>query len=875
MQTGFQCLIRVLFVLLLSALPAYAGVKLIEFHIPQQRADAALNEFAQQADIQLLFPYDVARQYTANAVDGKYTVTAALDLLLKDTGLKATMSEQGHLSIQTDNQSREDNKMTHKRGILSGLSVFLLSALSAIQSAPAQDASGGSAASGKGALEEVMVTARRVEERLQDTPISVSAFTPDSLERRQILSTDVLDQVTPNLQFTSNTALAGNNSSSAVFIRGVGQTDPTSSVDPGVGIYIDDVYMGQSIGGTMEFRDIAGVQVLRGPQGTLFGRNTVGGAILLNTVEPGDTFGGTFRAGLGSDNLRDAFLAVDAPVSDTLKTRFTAGTRVRDGYVKRIQTGEDLGDTNTWTVTGKAVWDATPVFQVKGQFDYTHSDENGNPFVFAASEETATFQKVASADAGCPGFGGNWLALPAVPMIDDPRCANDFQNKGPYKNNGTYPLKSVLDNWGASLHLTWQLNDAITIKSISAYRSLDWKGIRDADNTPLTILHTNYDSKGWQFTQELQALYSSDRWKGVVGGFYEKDRSNDIVLVQLNTPAPGTQQDSDNNITQNHNWAVFTQWTYDVTQQLALTLGGRYTEDTKGSIPNQFNYVTPNQKYLPVILYQDTFTAFTLSGSVSYRWNDNAMTYFSYSEGFKGGGWNSHFNVPQTPAQQLQFQKFGPEYADTYEIGAKLDLLDDTLRLNLAGFTTDYTDLQFTYRVGVAPYLANAGKASIDGFEAELTWVPTENWLIEGGAGYLDTSVDQLNAIAGTAIGVAVGNKLPFAPEWQANLGVGYTATMGNGWLVTPRVDLAYQAETFFDANNTIEIAQTDPATVVNISATIEPPGQNWRINAGVNNVNDELYPTGGNSSLTTGSGYAEIAYARPREYFLYFTYNF
>jgi iron complex outermembrane receptor protein len=260
-------------------------------------------------------------------------------------------------------------------------------------------------------LEEIIVTARRVEENLQDTPIAITVLTAAELEQRQIFSTEDLDQVTPNLQFTNDTALAGNNSSSTIFIRGIGQTDPTSSVDPGVGLYIDDVYMGQSIGGTLDFRDIANVQVLRGPQGTLFGRNTIGGAIVLTTQEPGDEFGADYRFQLGSDSLADAFIGVDVPGSDGFRSRFTFGVRNRDGYVTRVQTGEDLGDTSTYTGTGKLVWDRNEDLQFKLLFDYTKSDENGNPFVFAASNETATFQRVASADAGCPGIAGDWTAI--------------------------------------------------------------------------------------------------------------------------------------------------------------------------------------------------------------------------------------------------------------------------------------------------------------------------------------------------------------------------------------------------------------------------------------------------------------------------------
>src|SRR5262245_35040221 len=209
-----------------------------------------------------------------------------------------------------------------------------------------------------GKLEEITVTARRVEENLQDTPIAVSAFTGDALVDRQVFSTERLTELVPNLQFGTNAPLAGNNASSQVFIRGIGQTDPTSTVDPGVGLYIDDVYVGTAVGARMDLRDIASVQVLRGPQGTLFGRNTVGGAILLTTTDPGDELGGRLRGTFGSDNLIDGFGALDVPLGESLKSRFSFGVRKQDGYVTRTD-GTDLGDTNTYTGTAKFVWNAT------------------------------------------------------------------------------------------------------------------------------------------------------------------------------------------------------------------------------------------------------------------------------------------------------------------------------------------------------------------------------------------------------------------------------------------------------------------------------------------------------------------------------------
>jgi iron complex outermembrane receptor protein len=736
-----------------------------------------------------------------------------------------------------------------------------------------------------GALEEITVTARRVEENLQDTPLAVSVFTGNALVERQVFETTELDQLVPNLQFADNAPLAGNNSSSQVFIRGIGQTDPTSTVDPGVGLYIDNIYIGNAVGGTMALRDIASIQVLRGPQGTLFGRNTIGGAILVSTVEPGDEFGGTFRGGFGSDGLMDAFGAIDAPFSDTVKSRFSLGMRQQDGYVTRSD-GIDLGDTDTWTATAKFLFEPSDTFRATFAIDHTESDENGSPLVFAAINEAATFPRVASLDAGCPGLTDGLVPppglpdQPTVPMIADPRCANDFQSRGPYGNNGTFPLASTLENTGVSIKFAWDLSDAWVLESITSNRTLDWSGVRDADNTPLPILHTSYDVDASQWSQELQLTMQRDAITGVLGLYYFEQESDDIVTVELNPPPPGIQRDSDNNAVDNDSWAVFTQWTYDFTDNLSATIGGRYTEETKRAFPDQFDLATPAVKQVPAQWYEDTFSDFTPSASFSYRWTASGMLYVSYAQGFKGGGWNSHFNAVLTQAQQDALHPFRPEEAETVEVGTKLDLADDTLRLNAALFSSDYTDMQVTYRgpapAGVAPFLTNAGKASIDGAELELTWLPTAALVVEGSVGFLDATIDRLDSIPLAVLppDLRAGNVLPFAPERQAHVGLAYDARAGTLG-ITPRVDVSYTDTQFFDATNTREIAQLDSVTVVNASVALAPSAGNWRLTIGVNNATDETYPVAGNSSLTTGAGYAEIAYARPREYFASINFDF
>jgi iron complex outermembrane recepter protein len=735
-------------------------------------------------------------------------------------------------------------------------------------------------------LEEIIVTARKVEEDLQKTPIAITALTGEALEDRQVFRTDVLDQVVPNLQFANNAPLAGNNSSSQVFIRGIGQTDPTSTVDPGVGLYVDDVYIGNAVGASMALRDVANVQVLRGPQGTLFGRNTIGGAVLISTNDPGDDFGGEVRGEIGNDALLDGQVSVDIPFGEKFKSRLSLGLRQQDGYVTRPD-GTDLGDTDSFFAMFKGVW--TPNDRVKATviLDMTSSDENGSPLVFAAINEAATFPRVASIDAGCPGLTDGAVPPPGlpdqpqVPMVDDARCANDFQSAGHYGNNGTLPLFSTLDNFGASFNFSFDLSESTTLKSITAYRKSEWTGARDADNTPLTILHTTYDVSGDQLSEELQFLYETDPLVGVVGLYYFEQTSEDIATVYLNPPPPGVQRDSDNNDVDNSSWAAFTQWTYKFADRFAVTVGGRYTEDEKGSYPDQFDYATPNVKQVPVQWYRETFSSFTPSASFSIEWNDSAMTYLSYSEGFKGGGWNSHFNSVLTPEQQDALQKFEQEEAQTIELGAKFDFADNSMRLNLAVFSSDYTNMQLTYRgpapAGVAPFITNAGETSIDGAEAEFTWAPTDALLIDASVGYLDATIDNLSNIPLAILppGLVEGNFLPYAPEWQTHLGIAYTAHAGS-LEIKPRVDASFQPTTFFDATNTPEIAQLDDVLTVNASVVISRGDDSpWSLTVGVNNATDEEYPIAGNSSLTTGSGYAEIAYSRPQEWFASLKYEF
>ncbi len=735
-----------------------------------------------------------------------------------------------------------------------------------------------------GALEEVVVTARKREESLQDTPIAISAFSAAALERQQISSTEDLDQIAPNLQFASYGPLTGNNSAAQVYIRGIGQSDGSSGVDPGVGLYIDDVYMGRSVGGVLDFRDISNVQILRGPQGTLFGRNTIGGAVLLTTTLPGKEFGGTARLGLGDDSLYEGFAAVDLPISDTVFTRFSAGTRQRDGYVTRVFDGVDLGNEDTYTLQSSLQWLPGDSFTLTLRGDYTKEDENGSPFVFATINESQVFPAAISRGAGCPGAT---FPPPSVPQnIVDERCANDATwDLGKYRNGGNAEAESTLENWGLSGTMQWDVNDTFALKSITAYRELEWRGSRDADNTGLLVLHTDFSSAGDQFSQELQALVETERLRGVVGAFYFEETIDDFLLVPFAAPPPLVASgaspgsiDYQRAFIDNDNFALFTQWTYDVTDALSITAGARYTEETKGiriiaftvtpltlplDIPTTLNtplVAGPGLNIIPRH-FENKYQSTTGSASIQYRWNDSLMTYLSWSQGFKSGGFNQRYNL--APLGNLPVA-FDEETAETFEFGFKSEI-GANLRLNGAVFSTDYDNMQLTYRLGIVPLLFNAGKSSIEGAELELTYAPGR-LIVEASAGYLDNSFDEIAQVPGTTQTVGPNNTLPFAPELQANLGVGYDFDIGDATL-TPRINVSHTSEQFFDAANSIEVAQLDDVTLLNASLSLELGA--WRFRAGVNNVTDEQYRVAGNSSFSTSAGYAEVIYSRPRNYFV------
>ncbi|BBC71169.1 TonB-dependent receptor [Altererythrobacter sp. B11] len=753
--------------------------------------------------------------------------------------------------------------------------------------------------------EAIVVTARRREESLQETPVAISAFTAQTLEDRQIQQTQDLEKITPSLQFKPAGQLSGNSAASVVFIRGIGQLDPTAAVDPGVGIYIDEVYVGRSVGGTLEFGDIASVEVLRGPQGTLFGRNTIGGAILVRTKEP--EFGelsGRARFRVGDYDLYEGFAALNIPLGDTLAARVSAGFRNRDGYVIRSFDGLDLGNENSNTFNGALRWEPTPTLKISLRGDYTKRKENGAPFVFAGINETAPVPAIVSVAAGCPGAtipfapltpGDPRFGAPFVPNIDDPRCANDFQAKGKYVNGGTADVLSTSEVWGVSGTAALELSDSLTLKSITAYRSTDSRGIRDADNTPFVIITTDVGGKSKQFSQELQLQYDSGPVSGILGGYYFDEDTTERATVPLSFPpsppvigsllagGPGSRDLQFSDL-ETRSLAAFGEVSVEVTDRLELTGGLRYTADRKtyqGTVFNLFPWTLPDPDPLPTLaipqggpLYiyntpnRKTFTALTGSASAAYKVSDWLNTYISYARSFKSGGFNTRYNAP--PPGNVP-SPFGEEKVDSYEIGAKMQVGD--FRLNLAAFQAEYGDIQLVFRQGAVPLLFNAGKARIRGFEAETSWHPYGTGLrFDAGMSVLDDKIKTITPVPGTTATVQPGDDLPLTPSFQGNFAIGYEFELNSDFTLTPRFDGSYTSSLTFITGSVPEIEQ-DGYFVANASIELAAKDR-YRLQAGVINLFDKDYLIQGNASLGT-LGYAEKIYARPRNWYIQLSADF
>lgn len=782
-----------------------------------------------------------------------------------------------------------------KKSLLAGASfagLFLIPSASYAQEAVPQ-------AQTRGGIGDIVVTARRRQESLQDTPIAISAVTGASITARGLDNVTQIGDFTPNVKFNSSVPVSASNATAAIFIRGIGQNDYQLSADPGVGLYLDGVYISRGVGNVLDVLNVERIEVLRGPQGTLFGRNTIGGAVSVTTKKPGKELAGSLDVTTGSFNRAQVKGSLDIPIAEDIYTSFSGFYHRRDGYVKGIIPGApDLGDTNQLAGRFALRLEPTSRLTIDIAVDGTRSREQSAPNVLIAANENAPAAAVWNAVySGAAGICTN-LSNPA--RLTDQRCYNSQWVAGPYRHGGTfttisapfnnasrrpYQSASDLNIWGVSGILEWKVSDSVTLKSITAYRKVTGFWTRDSDHSPASIVQTNSDWRQDQFSQEIQlgGETPDKRLHWLVGGYYSNESGNhkDLVNIVDAVFLSGA-------VLNGKSYAVFGQATYEILHNLNLTAGIRWTEDQK-TFGNANQYVV-EAGFLTGAPYNPDGSglkngdplmgplgrsatikdrAWTPMASLSYRWSPEVLTYLSYSKGFKGGGFTQRVFPP------LGFiPSFKPETSETYEAGVKTDLFARRLRLNAAVFQNNYDNLQITVNdptLGFAPIVQNAAKARIRGVELEMQARPTEAFRIEAGLGYLDAQYRSVDIRALNA-GVTTGSHLQNAPEWTLSAGASYQFDLNGAGKVTPRIDWSYRSRVYNDAINTPLLVQ-DGYHLVNASVGYTDVNGHWTVNLGVKNLTKEVYLSSGYAD--SFGGITEGVYGRPREWYLSAGYKF
>jgi len=672
-------------------------------------------------------------------------------------------------------------------------------------------------------VDEVIVTARRREEVLQDVPIAVTALSSERLAQTGATDITSLQQQTPNATVQ---VARGSNSTLISFIRGVGQQDPLWGFEPGVGLYIDDVYVARPQGAVLDIFDISRIEVLRGPQGTLYGRNTIGGAIKYVTDRIGHTPEFEGAVTLGSYNQHDLVVSAGGPITDTLSIGGAYATYNRDGFGENLTTGED--HYNRDVTAGRLSLEWTPTDRVFFRLAYDRVEDNSNP---------------RHGHREVPSLVGGYL--PPSDIYDTAA--------------GLVGDQSVVTE-GLSLTGDWAVNDWLTLRSITASRSGDTATVIDFDQTPLPYLDVPAYYSDEQFSQEFQALFEHGRWSGVAGIYYlDATASGVFDTIASNLGAVIAAAGS----VDTTSWSIFGDVSYEVTDRFDVSVGGRWTSDDKtGDVYRAFflgatrSPLTGGAARAPLAIRTDytaseTFERFTPRVSASYDFTEDLTGYASYSQGFKSGGWDMRGDAYLTPQT---VNGYDPEIVDTFELGLKGNL-GERIRFSSAVFYSAYEDQQITSQVvatppatGIASIVDNVGSSTIYGAELEATAYITPNLTAFMSYGYLHAEFDEfITYVTGSPVNISNTRVFQNSPEHSLYVGATWTLPdFFDGELaVTP--SLSYRSDYhLFEARD--PILDQDAYALVDLAAIWDAPGGNWSIGFNGRNLTDEAYRVGGYS---------------------------
>ncbi len=695
-------------------------------------------------------------------------------------------------------------------------------------------------------LEVIEVTARKTVESLQQVPVAVTSISADELNEKGI---EVLTEIQ---QFSPNTTLQrsrGTNSTITAFIRGVGQQDPLWGYEPGVGIYIDDVYMARPQGAVLDLLDIERVEVLRGPQGTLYGKNTIGGAIKYVTKEMSGDAELNLNGTLGSYNQRDVKLTGQYPViEDKLYVGFGYANLQRDGYGEFLQSdlsGQDKENYNKDVVSARlsVEYHPTDALSLKLKWDKTEDKSNSK---------------------------GGYRLLPSI-LTDAP------VPDSVYDSYTSLPTWNKVEVEGVSFTANWDVNDTTSLKYVFSDRESYSPTNIDFDNTALRIFDVPavYDDE--QTTHEIQLNNIGDNYTFVSGlYFYDGDSCGqfEAILEVLGQGAFGTpgltrEVSGCNNSTSK---AAYAQLSYDFTEKWSVTAGARYTKDEKTAKVNNGlifdtvypetgwieGYVRPDGDLVPTVLDDKAdWSKFTPRIGVEYQANSDVMLFASFAQGFKSGTFNPRASTAE-PAVK-------PEDVDSYEIGVKSQWLEDKLRANVTLFSLDHKDRQY---ISVLPgetaadlnqRLGNIGTSDATGIEAEFTYLATENLMLSASLGYIDTDFKEVidtDPVTGESFDKSDRFTISNTPKYTFNIGANYTIDSSVGDFI---VNANYYYRDDYVLFEEDSLLTQDGYGIANLSVSWYSIEGDWSAGLHIKNLADEEYMVGGYQFVAPldGGGYA------------------
>ncbi|MAT92246.1 MAG: hypothetical protein CME59_06565 [Halioglobus sp.] len=727
-------------------------------------------------------------------------------------------------------------------------------------------------------LEEVIVTSRKRAESLQDVPIAVTAITEDTIAELRIDNIEDVAALAPNLVVNTS---AGGSPSAVACMRGMCRTNTIITEDPMVGTYVNGVYLGKAVGSLVDILDLERIEILRGPQGTLFGKNTLGGAINMVTVKPGPEFEGSVNATYGNEGIEQYRAMLNVPLTDTLAGKVSYLNKQMDAVVDN-PIGPDYGSTDVQAVVAALRWQPSDSVTVDYSYDYSDTGQlsGATTLSFANTPVYTDPSNPETCISGCTLIGWDIIGVDISQNVTP-----EFSDH--YVSDGTNHDQDM-DIHGHSLVAAWDISDNLTLKSISSFRDINvdyWLSYG------IQIFYANRTVDTQSYSQEfhLQGLAMDSKLNYTVGVFYyseEGEEYNSQVIPGFFADAGyDTEVDSDS-------YAVFGEATYDINESWDVTVGARYTyeersaDKTAFTQPDDFIFVdTYNQTYLgstmlpdgSPVYYETDIDNDSISPRVSVSWTprDDTMVYATYSRGYKSGGFNA---AAQSP---VSWEPFDDVTLDSYEIGVKATLWGGRAQLNASAFYSSADDMQVQVnRISPAgtfeAVITNAGEAEVSGLELEASVLVTDKFDIQASVGLQDADFSEYleSDEAGNEIDVSDDRVLEFTPDYTYHVGLRYQIAETSYGQWSARADFHGADNHDFQPVPFDEVAESGYDLVDARLALDNIPVGSGFVSASLwgKNLSDESYRVGG---FTFTEDFGFNSYGLPRTYGVTLNYDF